>query len=47
MLELLASAGKKEVVPKTEVFDFPMIGELFERIRNGDAVGRFVLRAPE
>lgn len=47
MLELLASAEKKEIVPKTEVFDFEMIGELYERIRNGDVVGRYVVRSPQ
>ncbi|UKZ75710.1 hypothetical protein TrVFT333_003402 [Trichoderma virens FT-333] len=44
---LLISAGKKEVVPKVEVFDFSKTGELFERVKRGDIVGRFVVQIPQ
>ncbi|RFU77471.1 hypothetical protein TARUN_4774 [Trichoderma arundinaceum] len=47
MNELLASAARKEVVPKVEVFEFSETGQLFERIKNGKVVGRFVVRVPE
>ncbi|TFB02632.1 Alcohol dehydrogenase [Trichoderma ghanense] len=44
--ELLGAAGRKEVVPRVEVFDFKT-GELFERIKRGDVVGRFVVEIPQ
>ncbi|KAM0251895.1 hypothetical protein ACHAQJ_007957 [Trichoderma viride] len=47
MRELLASAARKEVVPKVEVFEFSKTGELFERIKHGDVVGRFVVQIPQ
>ncbi len=47
MKELLVSAERKEVIPKVEVFEFSKTGELFERIRRGDIVGRFVVQVPE
>jgi propanol-preferring alcohol dehydrogenase len=47
MKELLASAARKEVIPKVEVFEFSRTGELFERIKHGDVVGRFVVRVPQ
>ncbi|KAL7821807.1 alcohol dehydrogenase [Trichoderma gracile] len=45
--ELLISAAKKEVIPKVEVFEFEETGELFERIKHGDVVGRFVVQMPQ
>lgn len=45
--ELLGAAGRKEVVPRVEVFDFEKTGELFERIKRGDVVGRFVVEIPQ
>ena len=45
--ELLASAGRKEVLSKVEVFEFSKTGELFERIKRGDIVGRFVVKIPQ
>ncbi|KAJ4862565.1 zinc-binding dehydrogenase domain-containing protein [Trichoderma breve] len=45
--DLLISAGKKEVVPKVEVFEFSKTGELFERVKRGDIVGRFVVQIPQ
>ncbi|KAL6887566.1 hypothetical protein HDV57DRAFT_365866 [Trichoderma longibrachiatum] len=44
---LLVSAAKKEVVPRVEVFEFDKTGELFERIKRGDVVGRFVVEIPQ
>ncbi|KKO99401.1 hypothetical protein THAR02_08482 [Trichoderma harzianum] len=45
--DLLISASKKEVVPKVEVFEFSKTGELFERVKRGDIVGRFVVQIPQ
>ncbi|KAL7944979.1 GroES-like protein [Trichoderma barbatum] len=45
--DLLVSAGKKEVIPKVEVFEFSKTGGLFERIKHGDIVGRFVVEIPQ
>ncbi|KAK1245808.1 hypothetical protein MKX07_004877 [Trichoderma sp. CBMAI-0711] len=36
--QLLISAAKKEVVPHVEIFEFEKTGELFERIKHGDAM---------
>lgn len=47
MAELLASAARQEVIPKVEVFDFSSTGDLFERVKHGDIVGRFVVRIPQ
>ncbi|PTB65874.1 GroES-like protein [Trichoderma citrinoviride] len=45
--ELLVSAARKEIVPRVEVFEFKKTGELFERIKRGDIVGRFVVQIPQ
>jgi propanol-preferring alcohol dehydrogenase len=47
MKDLLISAGKKEVTPKVEVFGFSKIDELFQRVKRGDVVGRFVVQIPQ
>lgn len=46
-MNLLISARKKEVAPKVEVFEFSEVGDLFERVKRGDVVGRFVVRIPQ
>lgn len=47
MKDLLISAEKKEVAPKVEVFEFSKIEELFQRVKRGDVVGRFVVQIPQ
>ncbi|KAK1249729.1 hypothetical protein MKX08_009732 [Trichoderma sp. CBMAI-0020] len=47
MEDLLISAEKKEVTPKVEVFEFSKIDELFQRVKRGDVVGRFVVQIPQ
>ncbi|OTA02610.1 hypothetical protein A9Z42_0030250 [Trichoderma parareesei] len=44
--QLLISAAKKEVVPQVEIFEIDKTGELFERIKHGDIIGRFVVQIP-
>ncbi|KAL7939321.1 GroES-like protein [Trichoderma chlorosporum] len=45
--DLLISAGKKELVPKVEVHEFSKTGDLFERVKRGDIIGRFVVKIPQ
>jgi propanol-preferring alcohol dehydrogenase len=45
--QLLISAAKKEVVPQVEISEFDRTGELFERVKRGDIIGRFVVQIPQ